>query len=72
MIGDTPHDVRCGKEIESRTVAVASGTYSVDELAAEDAWLVLESPPGPARFCELDARPAEDAAGGAPVLAGRT
>ena len=43
VIGDTPHDVRCGKEIEARTVAVASGTYSVDELAAEDAWLVLES-----------------------------
>jgi phosphoglycolate phosphatase-like HAD superfamily hydrolase len=53
VIGDTPHDVRCGKEIEARTVAVASGTYSVDELAAEDAWLVLESLPSPARFCEL-------------------
>jgi phosphoglycolate phosphatase-like HAD superfamily hydrolase len=53
VIGDTPHDVRCGHEIEARTVAVASGTYSVDELEAEDPWLVLERLPSPDRFAEL-------------------
>lgn len=53
VIGDTPHDVRCGNEIEARTVAVASGTYALEELEAEDPWLALEHLPGPSRFIEL-------------------
>jgi phosphoglycolate phosphatase len=53
VIGDTPHDVRCGNEIGARTVAVATGTYSAAELAAEDPWLTLETLPGPTRFREL-------------------
>ena len=53
VIGDTPHDVRCGKEIGARTVAVASGTYAVDELEREDPWLALASLPEPAQFAEL-------------------
>lgn len=53
VIGDTPHDIRCGNAIEARTVAVASGSYGVDELEAEDPWLVLERLPSPERFAEL-------------------
>jgi phosphoglycolate phosphatase-like HAD superfamily hydrolase len=34
VIGDTPADVACGASIEARAVAVATGMYSVDELAA--------------------------------------
>jgi phosphoglycolate phosphatase len=42
VIGDTPHDVACGKAIGARTVAVASGSgYSLEELAATDPWLAL-------------------------------
>lgn len=32
VIGDTPHDIRCGKAIGARVVAVASGGYSVEAL----------------------------------------
>jgi len=34
IIGDTPHDVECGKVIGARTIAVATGKYGVTELAA--------------------------------------
>lgn len=33
VIGDTPHDIECGKVIGARTVAVATGGYSHAELA---------------------------------------
>ena len=48
VIGDTPHDVSCGKAIGARTVAVATGPgYGLDELLACDPWLALERLPGP-------------------------
>lgn len=34
VIGDTPHDIACGKAIGAHTVAVATGGYTVEELAA--------------------------------------
>lgn len=34
VIGDTPHDIRCGQRNGTRTVAVATGPYSLDELRA--------------------------------------
>ena len=34
VIGDTPADVECGKAIGARTLAVATGSHSVADLAA--------------------------------------
>ncbi len=34
VIGDTPRDIEAGKEAGFRTVGVATGTYSVDQLRA--------------------------------------
>jgi len=34
VIGDTPHDVACGKAIGAKTIAVATGSYTVEQLAA--------------------------------------
>lgn len=32
VIGDTPRDIECGRAISAKTVAIATGTYSIDEL----------------------------------------
>jgi phosphoglycolate phosphatase-like HAD superfamily hydrolase len=53
VIGDTPHDVDAGKEIGARTVAVASGSYTLAELSAHDPWLAVTELPSPSRFREL-------------------
>ncbi len=34
VIGDTPHDIACGRAIDAVTVAVATGSYTRDQLAA--------------------------------------
>lgn len=53
VIGDTPHDVACGQAIGARTIAVATGAYSVDQLAATQPWHVLAQLPPPDAFCRL-------------------
>jgi phosphoglycolate phosphatase len=53
LIGDTPHDVRCGKEVGARTVAIASGTHSLEDLAETEPWLLLEQLPEPPLFRRL-------------------
>lgn len=41
VIGDTPHDVRCGKFIGSKVLAVATGGATLDELkSCQPAWAV--------------------------------
>jgi phosphoglycolate phosphatase len=41
IVGDTPADVTCGQCIGARAVAVATGSYSRDELAAAGAHAVF-------------------------------
>jgi phosphoglycolate phosphatase-like HAD superfamily hydrolase len=53
VIGDTPADVECGKAIEARTIAVATGSYGLDALRATAPWAALERLPGPAAFRAL-------------------
>jgi phosphoglycolate phosphatase len=53
VIGDTPHDIRCGQAIGARTVALATGSHPAGELEACGAWLTLERLPEPERFAEL-------------------
>jgi len=50
VIGDTPNDIRCGKEIGAKTIAVATGPFSVEELAAHSPWWAVEQLPAPAEF----------------------
>jgi len=54
VIGDTPHDISCGKVIGARTVAVATGPgYTLAELEACEPWLALEALPGAEEFLAL-------------------
>lgn len=43
VIGDTPSDIRCGKAIGAKTLAVATGIYSAEELEPHRPDLLLES-----------------------------
>ena len=49
MVGDTVHDVRCGRSLGVTAVAVATGPTPRAELEAEGADLVVDSltPTGP-------------------------
>jgi phosphoglycolate phosphatase-like HAD superfamily hydrolase len=53
VIGDTPHDVRCGRAAGVRTLAVATGGYGVEELARQEPWLVLPELPPADEFLRL-------------------
>jgi phosphoglycolate phosphatase len=53
VVGDTPHDVRCGAAIEAKTIAVATGRHSPEELAAAAPWRVLEQLPPAREFLAL-------------------
>ncbi len=50
VIGDTPNDIRVGKEMGARTVAVATGTFSHQDLAAYSPWWVVDVLPSVAEF----------------------
>lgn len=49
-IGDTPHDVRCGQAIGAKSIAIASGRYSVSDLIACNSTFVWQSFPEPIDF----------------------
>ncbi|MBL9214361.1 MAG: haloacid dehalogenase-like hydrolase [Opitutaceae bacterium] len=53
IIGDTPHDIACGKVIGARTIAVATGKYSRAELAAHHPTAVFENFADPAAFLRV-------------------
>jgi phosphoglycolate phosphatase-like HAD superfamily hydrolase len=42
VIGDTPADIHCGRGIGARAIAVATGTYSLEELAQHRPAAVFE------------------------------
>ncbi|NOY78085.1 MAG: HAD family hydrolase [Calditrichaeota bacterium] len=42
VIGDTPRDIQCAKPHGARTVGVATGTYSVDQLQNEQPDFIFE------------------------------
>lgn len=52
VIGDTPLDIACGRAVGVRTIAVATGQYSVAELSRYDPWWVLERLPPPQEFAD--------------------
>lgn len=43
VIGDTPADIQCGESIGARAIGVATGRYSVEQLAAYQPYAVFES-----------------------------
>jgi phosphoglycolate phosphatase-like HAD superfamily hydrolase len=53
VIGDTPADIACGDAIGARTIAVATGSHTAEELAAHEPWALLEQLPPPAEFRRL-------------------
>jgi phosphoglycolate phosphatase-like HAD superfamily hydrolase len=53
VIGDTPHDIDCATAIGARTIAVATGGYTLEELQAHHAWRVFTELPPPGEFLRL-------------------
>jgi phosphoglycolate phosphatase-like HAD superfamily hydrolase len=52
VIGDTPNDIICGKSIHAYTIAVATGTYRVDQLLSHEPWWAVPHLPSPTAFAE--------------------
>lgn len=63
VIGDTAHDIACGKAIGVRTIGIASGVVSAEELERHEPWLVWESLPAPEQFAEALSLPVRVSAG---------
>jgi phosphoglycolate phosphatase-like HAD superfamily hydrolase len=53
VVGDTPHDVRCGAAIGAKTIAVATGSYDAAALASAGAWMTLRELPAGRTFLAL-------------------
>jgi phosphoglycolate phosphatase-like HAD superfamily hydrolase len=53
VVGDTPHDIECANVIGARTVAVATGGYSLDELASHHPWRAFAELPPADAFARL-------------------
>ncbi len=49
VIGDTPHDIACGKAIGARTIAVATGSFTREQLAEHEPDRIVDD------FSEVDA-----------------
>jgi phosphoglycolate phosphatase len=43
VIGDTPADIQCGESIGAKSIGVATGRFSTDELRAYNPYAVFES-----------------------------
>lgn len=53
VVGDTPHDIECARAIDAKTIAVATGGYSVEELRPHGPWRLFETLPPPPEFAGL-------------------
>lgn len=53
VIGDTPHDIACGKTIGAQTIGVATGGFSVAELKSCEPTAVLSDLADSAAFLRL-------------------
>ena len=53
VIGDTPHDIECANAIGAKTIAVATGGYTLDELATHAPWRTMEQLPAADEFLRL-------------------
>ena len=53
VIGDTPYDIQCGKAIGAKTISVATGRYTYDQLAEHHPWRLLHRLPGPEGFMQI-------------------
>jgi phosphoglycolate phosphatase len=53
VIGDTPHDITCGQAFGARTLAVATGNFTTDALAAHRPTAVLPDLSDPAAFWRI-------------------
>lgn len=59
VIGDTPHDIECAAPIDARTIAVATGGFTVEELSAYHPWRVFDELLAPFEFLRLIEEPAQ-------------
>jgi phosphoglycolate phosphatase-like HAD superfamily hydrolase len=66
VIGDTPHDIHCANAIAARTIAVATGGYTVDELLPHRPWRVYAELPSAGEFVRLIELPATEERQGVP------
>ena len=62
VIGDTPHDIHCANAIGARTIAVATGGYTVEELGEHRPWRVFAELPPVDQFMRLIERGRSEAA----------
>lgn len=53
VIGDTPADIQCGQAIGAKTIAIASGDYSLEILESYAPWRVLPGLGDIGRFLSL-------------------
>lgn len=53
VVGDTPHDIACATAIGARTIAVATGGYTLEELQPHGPWRMFSELPPAAEFMEL-------------------
>ncbi|HRI81113.1 MAG TPA: HAD family hydrolase [Opitutaceae bacterium] len=60
IIGDTPHDIACGKVIGAHTIAVATGQHSVAQLAAHQPTVVFPNLADTAAFLRTIGVPAAE------------
>jgi phosphoglycolate phosphatase-like HAD superfamily hydrolase len=53
VVGDTPHDISCAQAVGARSVGVATGSFSVDQLQAAGADVVFKDLSETSAFLDL-------------------